>query len=73
MAKKGAESSLHVRIPARLHRELRMYCVEADIHLKDFAAQALKKHLEEAKRPNNANGLDVASEEKELSAVAGGS
>jgi predicted HicB family RNase H-like nuclease len=47
MAQAGEEQvQLATRIPARLHRAIKLHCVEQDTSVMEFVAQALKERLE---------------------------
>ncbi len=37
---------LGTRVPERLRRALRVYCVESEVSIEDFVAQALAERLE---------------------------
>jgi hypothetical protein len=39
---------LATRIPKRLHRELRLHCVNADVTVMDFVVEALREKLAKA-------------------------
>ena len=43
-------SQLATRIPKPLHRELKLYCVEADVSVMDFVVAALREKLAPRKR-----------------------
>jgi hypothetical protein len=40
-------SQLNVEIPKRLHKRLRVHCVQTEQEIKDVVAQLLERHLSE--------------------------
>jgi len=47
---------LGTRVPERLRRALRVYCVESEVSIEDFVAQALAQRLERLARADAHRG-----------------
>lgn len=62
-ARDEEQVQMAIRIPKRLHRELRVHCVVAGRSLMDFVADAIKEKLtrERSRRPRAGNSAAGAS------------
>jgi hypothetical protein len=47
---KGPVAQLATRIPAELRRQLKTYCVELEVSMEDFIAEALAERLKRVSR-----------------------
>jgi len=52
----GPFVQLATRVPESLHRALKIYCIEAELSIEDFVAQALVQRLDRLARADAHGG-----------------